>query len=115
MSNASKRGEGIAEEIGGKLRGAIGRMLGNQQMQAEGKARELEGKAKQESAKAAERTKGKVEEIVGAVKNRVGAVIDDDEMQAEGKAKADHPGESQLRLAWGRRSHSRRCGIDLRG
>ena len=49
--------------------------------------KEKAGEAKQEAAKAAERTKGKVEEIVGAVKNRVGAVVGNDEMQAEGKVK----------------------------
>ncbi len=87
MSNASKRGEGKAEEIGGKIKKNIGKIIGNEQMEAEGLVKEEKGEAKQEAAKAAERTKGKVEEIVGAVKNRVGAVIDDEEMQAEGKAK----------------------------
>ena len=87
MSNQSKRGEGAAEEIGGKIKKNIGKVIGNEQMEAEGLVKEKKGEAKQEAAKSAERTKGKVEEIVGAVKNRVGAVIDDEEMQAEGKAK----------------------------
>jgi uncharacterized protein YjbJ (UPF0337 family) len=87
MSNASKRGEGKAEEIGGKIKGGVGKVIGNEQMQAEGKAHELQGKAKQEAAKGAERTKGKVQEVAGAAKNRVGALIDDDELEAEGKAK----------------------------
>jgi uncharacterized protein YjbJ (UPF0337 family) len=87
MSNASKRGEGAAEELGGKIKGAIGKVIGNEQMQAEGKAKELEGKAKQEAAKAGERVKGAVEEAVGAAKNRVGALIDNEQMEVEGKAK----------------------------
>lgn len=87
MSNASKRGEGTAEEVGGKIKGAIGAAIGDEQMEAEGRAKELKGAAKKESAKSAERAKGKVEEVVGAVKNRVGAVIDDEQMQVEGKAK----------------------------
>jgi uncharacterized protein YjbJ (UPF0337 family) len=87
MSNASTRGEGKAEEIGGKIKGAVGALIGDEQMEAEGKAKALKGEAKQEAAKGAERTKGKVEEVVGAVKNRVGAVLDDELMQAEGKAK----------------------------
>ena len=86
MSNASKRGEGAAEELGGKIKGTIGKVIGNEQMEAEGKAKELKGEGKQEAAKGAERTKGAVEEAVGAVKNRVGAVIDNQQMQAEGKA-----------------------------
>jgi len=87
MSNESKRAEGKAEEIGGKIKKGIGKLIGNEQMQAEGIVKEKKGEAQQEAAKSAERTKGKVEEIVGAVKNRVGAVIDNEQMQAEGKAK----------------------------
>jgi len=87
MSNASKRSEGTAEKLGGKLKHAVGAVIGNEQMEAEGRAKELKGAAKEEAAKAAERTKGKVEEVAGAVKNRVGAVIDNEQMQAEGKVK----------------------------
>ena len=94
MSNASKRGEGIAEQVGGKIENAVGKLIGNERMQAEGKARELEGKAKQEAAKAAERGKGKTEEAVGAVKNRVGAAIGNERMQAEGKVE-ELKGESR--------------------
>jgi uncharacterized protein YjbJ (UPF0337 family) len=87
MSNASKRGEGAAEQLGGKIKKNIGKVIGNEQMEAEGIVKEKKGEAKQEAAKASERTKGKVEEITGAVKNRVGAVIDNEQMEAEGKAK----------------------------
>lgn len=87
MSNASKRSEGAAEKLGGKLKGAVGKVLGNEQMEAEGRAKELKGASKEETAKAAERAKGKFEKVAGAVKNRVGAVIDDEQMQAEGKVK----------------------------
>ena len=87
MSNASKRSEGAAEKLGGKIKRTIGKVLGNEQMEAEGRAKELKGQAREETAKAAERTKGKVEEVAGAVKNRVGAVIDNEQMQVEGRAK----------------------------
>ncbi len=87
MGNAADRGEGAAEELGGKIKKTVGSVIGNEQMEAEGKAKELQGQAKQEAAKAGERTKGAVEEVVGTVKNRVGAVIDNEQMQAEGKAK----------------------------
>jgi len=87
MSNASKRSEGAAEKLGGKLKGAVGKVIGNEQMEAEGRAKELKGASKEETAKAAERAKGKFEKVAGAVKNRVGAVIDDEQMQAEGKVK----------------------------
>src|SRR5689334_1567956 len=87
MSNASKRSEGAAEKLGGKLKGAVGKVIGNERMQAEGRLKEVKGANKEEAAKAAERSKGKLEEVAGAVKNRVGAVIDDEEMQAKGKVK----------------------------
>lgn len=87
MSNATKRVEGKAEEIGGKIKGAVGHVIGNEQMEAEGKVTELKGEAKQEAAKAAERTKGTVQEIKGAVKKGIGDLIDNEQMQVEGKAK----------------------------
>lgn len=87
MSNASKRAEGGAEELGGKIKAGVGRAIGNEQMEAEGEAKALKGEARQEAAKTAERGKGAVEETVGAVKNRVGAVIDNEQMQVEGRAK----------------------------
>jgi len=87
MSTTSKRGEGAAEKWGGKIKRSIGKLIGNEQMEAEGRAKELKGTAKVESAKAAERAKGQVQEAVGAVKNRVGAVVDNEQMQVEGKAK----------------------------
>ncbi len=87
MSTASKRGEGTAEKLGGKIQRSIGKLIGNERMEAEGRAKELKGTAKVESAKAAERAKGQVQEVAGAAKNRVGAVIDNERMQAEGKAK----------------------------
>jgi len=60
MTNMSKRVEGGAEELGGKIKGGVGKLLGNKQMQVAGKARELEGKAKQKFAKAADRVKVKL-------------------------------------------------------
>jgi len=87
MSNISKRNEGIGEEIGGKIKAGIGKLVGNEEMQAEGKAHEVHGKAKQEAAKGAERAKGKVQEAVGATKGAVGAALDNDRLEAEGRAK----------------------------
>ena len=81
----SKRNEGIGEEIGGKLKAGVGKLVGNEQMQAEGKAHELRGKAKQEAAKAAERAKGKGQEVVGTLKGGVGAAIGNERLEAEGR------------------------------
>jgi uncharacterized protein YjbJ (UPF0337 family) len=87
MSNVSKRVEGAVEELGGKIKSTVGRIIGNEQMEAEGEASELKGHAKQEAAKAAERVKGGVEQAVGGVKGAVGAVFDNEQMKAEGRAK----------------------------
>jgi uncharacterized protein YjbJ (UPF0337 family) len=87
MSNASKRSEGTAEQVGGAIKEGVGKILGNERLEAEGRARKLEGEAKKEAAKASERAEGKTEEVAGAVKNRVGALIGNEQMQAEGKAK----------------------------
>jgi len=60
MSNASKRIAGAAEELGGKIKGGAGKLIGNKQMQVSGKAREIEGKVKLQLAKAADRVKVKL-------------------------------------------------------
>lgn len=83
----SDTSEGIAEKIGGEIKKGIGSALGNERMEAEGRAKEARGEDREESAKSSERGKGKVEEATGAIKNRVGAVLDNERMQAEGKAK----------------------------
>ena len=49
MSTESKRGEGAAEELGGKVKKVAGQVLGNEQMQVEGKAKELKGEARQKA------------------------------------------------------------------
>lgn len=87
MSNASERAEAEAEKLGGKIKGTVGKVIGNEQMEAEGRAKELQGEAREAAAKGKERVKGAVEEVVGAVKNRVGHVIDNEQMIVEGKAK----------------------------
>ncbi len=69
------------------MKGAVGKAIGNQQMQAEGKVKELKGKAENETAKGSERLKGKVEAVVGGLQSRLGGAIDNAQMQAEGKAK----------------------------
>ncbi len=61
MSTESKRGEGAAEELGGTIKKVAGKVLGNEQMEAEGRAKEAAGEAKQEAAKAAGRAEGKVQ------------------------------------------------------
>jgi uncharacterized protein YjbJ (UPF0337 family) len=70
MGNEGKRVEGAAEEIGGKLKKGLGKIIGNEQMEAEGELKEKKGEAEQEAAKAAERAKGKAEELKGEVRQK---------------------------------------------
>ena len=44
MGNAADRGEGAAEELGGKIKKTVGSVIGNEQMEAEGKAKQAEGR-----------------------------------------------------------------------
>ncbi len=85
--NETAKNEGVAEQIGGKIKKGVGALIGDDQMRAEGAAKELKGEAREAAGKSAERGKGKVEEVVGAVKNRIGHIIDDEQLAAEGKAK----------------------------
>lgn len=87
MNNASKRSEGAAEKLGGKIKRHVGKLVDDEAMEADGAKRELRGRDKEQAAKSAERGKGKVEEVTGAVKNRVGALIGHERLQAEGKLK----------------------------
>lgn len=87
MGNATiKRGEGAVEELGGKIKAGVGKAIGNEQMELEGRAKQAKGVAKQEAVKASERVKGKIEQGIGRVKSTIGAAIDDDDLEVEGDA-----------------------------
>jgi uncharacterized protein YjbJ (UPF0337 family) len=49
VAKVEERVKGMGEELGGKAKGAVGRLLGNQQMRVEGKAKELKGKGRQKA------------------------------------------------------------------
>ncbi len=97
MNNTTKRIKGAAEQAGGAIKKGVGHLIGDEKMEADGRATELSGEAKQAAAKAAERVKGAVEEGSGAVKHAVGKVLDDKQMAAEGKAK-ELQGEARQKL-----------------
>ncbi len=73
MSNTSKRADGAAEELGGKIKQTVGSIIGNDKMEAEGHAKKVEGHGKQEAAKAAQRVKGKVDEIKAEARQKANA------------------------------------------
>ena len=44
--NLKNRAAGAVKELGGKIEKTVGKVIGNEQMQIEGKAKELQGKAR---------------------------------------------------------------------
>jgi uncharacterized protein YjbJ (UPF0337 family) len=96
MSYATKRAEGAVEEFGGKIQRAVGRMIGNKEMEAAGNAHVVEGEAKQSAAKTAGRVKGTAEEAIGAVKGHVGAAVGNETLHAKGRAE-ELKGEARQR------------------
>ena len=86
MGQMKKRAEGAVEEVVGKVKKGIGAALGNEKLEAQGRAEELGGRDQQESAKRVERAKGTAEELYGKAKAAVGDAIDDEKIQIEGEA-----------------------------
>jgi len=86
MSTATKRIEGAAEELKGKVKKGFGRVTGDDDMEAEGRAEEVFGRGKQEAAKGVERAKGRGEEILGAVKKHIGRALGNRKTEAQGQA-----------------------------
>jgi uncharacterized protein YjbJ (UPF0337 family) len=86
-TNTRKRAEGAAREVRGKLEKGVGTLLGDEDLQLEGRRKERSGIREQEHAKTSERVKGSVEEAAGAVESGVGRALDDDELYLAGKAR----------------------------
>jgi uncharacterized protein YjbJ (UPF0337 family) len=85
MGNAKKRGAGATKEVGGRVKKNVGRLIGSERMEAEGRAQELAGRDQKESAKRAERVKGEIEEKTGALQRSAGELLDDEEVEARGR------------------------------
>jgi uncharacterized protein YjbJ (UPF0337 family) len=85
MSASGQRAKGMAEEVSGKIKKAAGKVLDNERLEAEGRAQELKGEARQEAAKGVERAKGKLEQAGGAVKAGVGRALGNPTLEADGE------------------------------
>jgi uncharacterized protein YjbJ (UPF0337 family) len=68
-----------ANELRGNIKEGAGKLLDNEQMEAE-------GKAEKEAAVARRRTEGAADEAKGHVKSAVGDLTDNEQWQAEGEA-----------------------------
>lgn len=69
---------GRVDEAKGKLKEGAGKLLGNEQMEAEGKVEHA-------NAKAAREVSGAANQVGGAVKSAAGKVLDNEQMQLEGE------------------------------
>ncbi len=78
---------GRVDELKGSVKEAAGDALGNERMQAEGKAQRLSGEAEREAS-------GARDQLAGNVKRGAGELLDDERMEAEGEAQR-HKGEAQ--------------------
>ncbi len=87
MSTTTERIEAVAREIKGKAKKSLGRLLGNREMEIEGRTEERGGHAKLNRIKTKERVLGKAEEVSGAAKRKIGRIADNSRMAAEGRAK----------------------------
>jgi uncharacterized protein YjbJ (UPF0337 family) len=92
-----QKGKGALEEVGGKIKRGVGRVIGNRRIEAEGAAKEAKGKTRQAGARAVERVKGKVQAVAGAVKGRAGRAAGSARMEAEGRAKQIEGEDRQAR------------------
>ncbi|KAI9293982.1 DNA binding protein [Neoconidiobolus thromboides FSU 785] len=70
----------------GTIKENVGWALGNEQMQAEGKAQHAKGDAEYKAAQAQGYAEGSKDSMKGSVKDTVGSAIGNEQMQAEGKA-----------------------------
>jgi uncharacterized protein YjbJ (UPF0337 family) len=71
MSTSSTRTKGKVQELTGRAKARLGGIIGNQQMEVEGTAKTIKGKAMQEAAKATGRARGAVEEVKGRLRKQM--------------------------------------------
>jgi uncharacterized protein YjbJ (UPF0337 family) len=70
---------GRTDEVKGSVKETAGKMFGNEQWQAEGKAEQLKGKSERHAA-------GMKDTAVGGIKRGAGEMLGNEQMQAEGEA-----------------------------
>jgi len=76
---------GQKEKVKGNVKETVGTVVGNERMEAEGKAQKLKGEAEVQTAKSQEYSKGLYEQSTGALKENIGWAVGNEQMEAEGK------------------------------
>ncbi|CAG8696024.1 7550_t:CDS:2 [Gigaspora margarita] len=85
MSEPSKT-DATLKYYGGATKETVGKTVGSDKMEAEGRERKIEGQSEYEAAKATGKTEGDKDQKSGEVKKATGNTIGDTQMKAEGKA-----------------------------
>ena len=85
MNENQERAKGKLQEFGGTLKEKAGELTGNERMEAEGHADQVEGQGRQEFAKGVGQAKGAGEELKGNLKEGFGKLTGDDSTRAEGE------------------------------
>jgi uncharacterized protein YjbJ (UPF0337 family) len=98
QNTTTTRAKGKLKELSGKAKAGVGKLIGNEQMQLEGKAQATGSKTRQAAAKAGERLQGGAEEFGGTVKKGIGRAVEDKEMEAEG-SKEERKGKARQRAS----------------
>ncbi|RIA97201.1 putative cruciform DNA binding protein [Glomus cerebriforme] len=81
----------------GAAKEAMGQAIGNQQMQAEGKAKKLEGEGEYKAAQTKGQAEGYKDKVTGGLKETAGQLTGNQQMQAEGNV-TKNTGQAQADL-----------------
>jgi uncharacterized protein YjbJ (UPF0337 family) len=63
MDSATDKIKGIANQVGGKMKEGVGKVIGNEKMQVEGAAQQVKGKTQQKVGEAKDVVKGSADKI----------------------------------------------------
>ncbi|MDZ4718054.1 MAG: CsbD family protein [Roseiflexaceae bacterium] len=85
----NSRARGRSKALAGNVKQGVGKLIGNEQMEAEGSTEVIQGEAEEAAAKASERLAGAGQELSGTVKRAVGDLVDSPELSIEGQAEAN--------------------------
>ncbi len=80
----NSRARGRSQVIAGNVKQGFGKLIGNQQLEAEGAAEVIEGEANEAAAKLSERVGGAAQELSGTLKQVAGDLIASPGLAAEG-------------------------------
>eukprot|EP01103_Thecamoeba_quadrilineata_P002469 TRINITY_DN12423_c0_g1_i1.p1 TRINITY_DN12423_c0_g1~~TRINITY_DN12423_c0_g1_i1.p1 ORF type:complete len:107 (-),score=31.46 TRINITY_DN12423_c0_g1_i1:116-415(-) len=86
MSSEPSKVHGTTESVIGTIKENAGYVIGNEKLEAEGKAQKLAGDAEYKAAQAVQAAEAKTDRVVGATKETVGSLLGNESLEAKGKA-----------------------------